>query len=105
MDLLPHDTIHYREVKSRLRLEDKNILVAGGFTYSASDTATITQVSPNQGGTGGGTLITITGTGFRSGRDPVQTRHVRNFQGKLYKTQQAMIKALHQYLHLRRFVF
>ena len=34
------------------------------FTYKTNLTATITSVSPSRGGTGGGTTITITGTGF-----------------------------------------
>ncbi len=34
------------------------------FTYKASLSATITAVNPNRGGTGGGNILTITGTGF-----------------------------------------
>ncbi|UJR08495.1 hypothetical protein I4U23_012761 [Adineta vaga] len=34
------------------------------FTYTANLTSTITSISPVQGGTGGGTIVTITGTGF-----------------------------------------
>ena len=34
------------------------------FTYQSNLTATITSVSPNRGGTGGGTTITINGTNF-----------------------------------------
>ncbi|XP_033119895.1 fibrocystin-L-like [Anneissia japonica] len=36
------------------------------FTYKSSLTAIISSVNPTRGGTGGGTDITITGTGFRS---------------------------------------
>lgn len=35
-----------------------------GFTYKANLTSTVNSVSPNRGGTGGGTLITINGTNF-----------------------------------------
>lgn len=38
--------------------------LAGGYTYDATKTADITGVSPARGGTGGGTVLTITGTGF-----------------------------------------
>lgn len=34
------------------------------FTYKSNLTASITSVSPNRGGTGGGTIITINGTNF-----------------------------------------
>lgn len=34
------------------------------FTYQANLTATVTSISPARGGTGGGTLLTITGTNF-----------------------------------------
>ena len=34
------------------------------FTYSFASTPSITSVSPLRGGTGGGTLLTITGTKF-----------------------------------------
>ena len=37
---------------------------AGAFTYKASITPTISNVNPRRGGTGGGTRVTITGTGF-----------------------------------------
>lgn len=38
--------------------------LTGGYTYDASKTADITGVNPVRGGTGGGTALTITGTGF-----------------------------------------
>ena len=34
------------------------------YTYAANLTATVTAISPARGGTGGGTLLTITGTNF-----------------------------------------
>lgn len=34
------------------------------YTYVDGDAPTITSVSPTQGGTGGGTTVTITGTGL-----------------------------------------
>ena len=34
------------------------------YTYDASLVSTVTGVSPTRGGTGGGTLITISGTNF-----------------------------------------
>ncbi|XP_070541075.1 fibrocystin-L-like [Ptychodera flava] len=41
------------------------------FTYESSMTPIITSVSPTRGGTGGGTTVTITGTGFSSGENTV----------------------------------
>ena len=41
-----------------------NVTEAGGFTYDRSLTPTVASVSPDRGGTGGGTRITITGSGF-----------------------------------------
>ena len=38
--------------------------LANGYTYKQSLTPTISQVDPKRGGTGGGTRITVTGTGF-----------------------------------------
>jgi len=38
--------------------------LSNGYAYDQSLTPTITLVDPNSGGTGGGTSITITGTGF-----------------------------------------
>ena len=43
-----------------------NVSLASSFTYDASLTPTITSTSPQRGGTGGGTLVTISGTGFAS---------------------------------------
>ncbi|KAK3716577.1 hypothetical protein RRG08_039372 [Elysia crispata] len=37
---------------------------AGAYTYDASLVSTVTGVNPTRGGTGGGTLITISGTNF-----------------------------------------
>ena len=36
----------------------------GGFTYDQSLTPTVDSISPVRGGTGGGTLVTISGSGF-----------------------------------------
>ncbi|CAG2205079.1 unnamed protein product [Mytilus edulis] len=44
--------------------------LAGGYTYDQSLTPTITNVNPARGGTGGGSTLTITGTGF--GNNPAQ---------------------------------
>ena len=38
--------------------------LVGGYTYDATLTAEITGVSPARGGTGGGTSLTIAGSGF-----------------------------------------
>ncbi|XP_059501744.1 PKHD1 like 1, tandem duplicate 1 isoform X2 [Stegostoma tigrinum] len=40
--------------------------VHNGFTYSLALTPVITTISPRRGGTGGGTKLTITGSGFSS---------------------------------------
>jgi len=39
---------------------------ADHWTYSGSSAPTVTAVSPSSGGTGGGTAVTLTGTGFTS---------------------------------------
>jgi len=46
-------------------------VVAGSFTYDDALTPQVTGVSPQRGGTGGGTSITITGTGFASSGNKV----------------------------------
>lgn len=38
--------------------------MSGGYTYSQALTPDITSVSPARGGTGGGVLLTVGGTGF-----------------------------------------
>ncbi|XP_060573258.1 fibrocystin-L-like isoform X2 [Ruditapes philippinarum] len=38
----------------------------GSYTYNAALTPTVSNVTPTRGGTGGGTSITVTGTGFGS---------------------------------------
>ena len=38
--------------------------LSSAYTYDASLTPSVTGVSPTRGGTGGGTSITVTGTGF-----------------------------------------
>ena len=43
-----------------------SVSLSSGFSYDASITPTISSASPLRGGTGGGTLLTITGTGFAS---------------------------------------
>lgn len=39
--------------------------ISNGFTYKSQLTPVIASVSPRRGGTAGGTLLTITGSGFR----------------------------------------
>ncbi|XP_033119893.1 fibrocystin-L-like [Anneissia japonica] len=46
--------------------DDTNVTSSGSFSYDASLTATIDSVTPARGGTGGGTELVITGSGFRS---------------------------------------
>ena len=43
-----------------------NAVLAGGFTFGSSS-PTVSSVSPNSGGTAGGTVVTITGSNFASG--------------------------------------
>jgi hypothetical protein len=47
-----------------LKILENGITVTSTFEYKASLTPTITSSSPLRGGTGGGTLLTITGSGF-----------------------------------------
>ena len=39
-------------------------MLQSGYTYTAALTPTINSVTPDRGGTGGGTAITIIGTDF-----------------------------------------
>ena len=48
-----------------------SVTVSGGFTYDDSLTPHVTDVSPKRGGTGGGTPMTITGTGFAASGNKV----------------------------------
>lgn len=41
--------------------------LAGGFTYSNSTSLSLSSISPSQGPTSGGTVVTINGTGFQTG--------------------------------------
>ena len=41
-----------------------NKTLSSSFAYKAALTPTVSSVSPQRGGTGGGTTLTITGTGF-----------------------------------------
>ncbi|XP_045124918.1 fibrocystin-L-like [Portunus trituberculatus] len=45
--------------------------LVGGFTYQVALTPIVTNVSPQRGGTAGGTTLTITGTGFESSGNTV----------------------------------
>jgi len=48
---------------------NQSATLTGGFTYSASTTTSIgvSNISPTQGPTSGGTVVTVNGTGFQSG--------------------------------------
>ncbi|XP_077992871.1 fibrocystin-L-like [Glandiceps talaboti] len=50
---------------------DATATSSSAFTYQSSMTSVITSVSPTRGGTGGGTIVTITGTGFSDGENTV----------------------------------
>ncbi|XP_078395885.1 PKHD1 like 1, tandem duplicate 1 [Cetorhinus maximus] len=43
-----------------------SIKLPNGFTYTSALTPVVTAINPKRGGTGGGTKLTITGTGFSS---------------------------------------
>ncbi|XP_063846340.1 fibrocystin-L-like isoform X1 [Scylla paramamosain] len=45
--------------------------LAGGFTYQPALTPSLTSVTPQRGGTAGGTTLTLTGTGFGSSGNTV----------------------------------
>lgn len=45
-------------------VSDQTKTLSSAFTYDHSLMATVTNVSPKRGGTGGGTEVTITGTNF-----------------------------------------
>ncbi|XP_076824499.1 fibrocystin-L-like isoform X2 [Clavelina lepadiformis] len=52
------------KVTNEAQIEDFAITAGSNYTYSGAQTPTITGVTPERGGTGGGTEITITGSGF-----------------------------------------
>lgn len=41
-----------------------SVMSAGNYIFTASLTPVVSSVSPARGGTGGGTLVTVGGTGF-----------------------------------------
>jgi hypothetical protein len=45
----------------------QSVTSTGGYTYTAAAAPTVTSLSPSSGTTGGGTVVTITGTGFATG--------------------------------------
>ncbi len=47
--------------------DGQTVILAGGFTYTQAPPPTVSSLSPSHGTSGGGTLITITGTGFAPG--------------------------------------
>ena len=47
-----------------LRVSEKNLQVTETFSYVKSITPELSSVSPLRGGTGGGTVLTITGSNF-----------------------------------------
>lgn len=49
-----------------------------GYSYKSALTPAITDVSPRRGGTAGGTRLTITGSGFRCGREPELLAHTEH---------------------------
>lgn len=51
--------------------DGQTVSVSGDYTYKLDAAPTITSVSPKEGGINGGTVVTITGTGFKTG--PVVT--------------------------------
>lgn len=46
--------------------DGQTVTVSGGFAYKADAAPTITSVTPNAGPIAGGTIVTITGTGFKT---------------------------------------
>lgn len=49
----------------------QTINISNGFTYKSQLTPVVTEVSPRRGGTAGGTLLTITGSGFSTNMNEV----------------------------------
>ncbi|CAK8682961.1 unnamed protein product [Clavelina lepadiformis] len=52
------------KVTNEAQIDYSAITAGSNYTYSGAQTPTITGVTPGRGGTGGGTEITITGSGF-----------------------------------------
>ncbi|CAJ1082786.1 fibrocystin-L-like [Xyrichtys novacula] len=61
------------ELSCSIVVSTKNdaVTISGGFTYKSQLTPVITKVSPRRGGTAGGTLLTITGSGFSTDKSKV----------------------------------
>lgn len=55
------------ELSCEVSVSNQNdaVKISNGYTYKSQLTPVITEVSPRRGGTAGGTLLTITGSGFR----------------------------------------
>ncbi|XP_051791550.1 fibrocystin-L-like [Erpetoichthys calabaricus] len=53
------------------------VTLSNAFTYTSSLTPVVTAVTPRRGGTGGGTKLTITGSGFGSDIDNVMVTIAR----------------------------
>lgn len=62
--ITPSATISSSDTTCSLIVNVGGLIESVSYLYEANLTATITSISPNRGGTGGGTTLTITGTGF-----------------------------------------
>ena len=62
--VLPSAEVKDADSTCAVSVTENGMSASGSFTYRLSLTPTLTSVSPLRGGTGGGTLLTITGSGF-----------------------------------------
>ena len=62
--IVPPSAVKNADSTCTLTVKENGLSATDSFTYKVSLTPTLTSVSPSRGGTGGGTLLTITGNGF-----------------------------------------
>ncbi|KAK7898488.1 hypothetical protein WMY93_019341 [Mugilogobius chulae] len=69
----PHNNASESEVSCAVTVSNptQTVDISSGYTYKSSLTPVISDVSPRRGGTAGGVLLTITGSGFSTNKDDV----------------------------------
>jgi len=62
--LVPSSNIKDKDTTCELIINENGLVAQNEFKYLVSLTPTLSSVSPLKGGTGGGSVLTITGTNF-----------------------------------------
>ncbi|KAM6974364.1 PKHD1 like 1, tandem duplicate 1, partial [Tautogolabrus adspersus] len=70
----PYNSGTESEASCEVAVHNQNdaVNISNGFTYKSQLTPVISEVSPRRGGTAGGTLLTITGSGFSTDQSKVK---------------------------------